>query len=47
MRAGHSLLSDGSAGSLSEDQQAVAHILVRNSLQLQKLIEELLNPPER
>lgn len=43
LREGAELLADGSMGKLSEEQHQVAEILRGNSLQLQRLIEDLLS----
>lgn len=43
LREGTELMSDGSVGALSREQQEVAVILRQNTLRLQRLIEELLN----
>ena len=43
IREGADLLADGVLGSLSHEQQHVAEILLNNSVQLQKRIEDLLN----
>lgn len=43
IREGAELLVDGVAGRLTSEQQKLAHILRKNSIQLQRLIENLLN----
>jgi two-component system sensor histidine kinase GlrK len=42
LREGSELLADGSSGALNRQQSEIAEILRHNSLQLQRLIEELL-----
>ena len=42
LREGSELLADGSSGTLNQQQSEIAEILRHNSLQLQRLIEELL-----
>ena len=43
VREGSELLAEGAAGSLTPAQQEIAEILIQNSAQLQRLIEDLLN----
>lgn len=43
IREGSELLADGVVGALNSQQQEVASILQKNSVQLQKMIENLLN----